>query len=72
MMNKSDLLRMLAEAQAEREHILSRVGVERMTEPGVAGSWTVKDVVAHVDHYFHHAGDVAGWLEGGAACQHRN
>jgi hypothetical protein len=47
-MNKTDLSKLLDEARAEWEQALSGVGHERMTEPGVAGNWTVKDVVAHV------------------------
>jgi len=44
----------LATMQAERaqwEALLAAIGEARMTEPGVAGHWSVKDVVAHISAY---------------------
>src|SRR5690349_17521180 len=43
--------RLLAELQAEQEQfeaLLDQIGTERMDQPGVAGHWSVKDIVAHL------------------------
>lgn len=39
------------EAWAEWEALLARVAPARLDEPGVAGDWSVKDIVAHVAWY---------------------
>ena len=42
---------LLAELDSEREAwegLLAQIGEDRMEEPGVAGSWSIKDVVAHL------------------------
>ena len=46
--------KVLADLRAERtrwEALLAEVGAERLTEPGVAGDWSVKDVLGHVTAY---------------------
>ena len=47
-MNKAEFLDALQSGRAEWEALLSEVGEVRMTVPGVAGQWSVKDIVAHV------------------------
>lgn len=37
----------IREGRAEWDSTLARVPRERMTEPGVEGSWSVKDIIAH-------------------------
>ena len=47
-MTKAELLAVLRVGRAEWESLLIEVGEARMTQPGVAGEWSVKDIVAHV------------------------
>jgi uncharacterized protein (TIGR03083 family) len=44
----ADLLATVRDARARWDALLARVPRERMTEPGLPGGWSVKDVVAHV------------------------
>lgn len=46
--SKAQLLTELQGEQAAWEALLSSIGEEHMTEPGVAGEWSIKDVVAHL------------------------
>lgn len=50
-MDKAELLRRIRDTRATWDTLLAEVGPERMTLPGVAGEWTVKDLVAHVAVY---------------------
>lgn len=50
-MSKSELLAPLNARRAEWEALLAEVPEGRMTEPGAAGTWSVKDVLAHVAVY---------------------
>src|SRR5438552_16603438 len=45
---KAVLIATLSASRAELESVLSQVPPERMTEPGACGSWSVKDVLAHL------------------------
>lgn len=45
---KAQLLAELQGEQAAWEALLSSIGEERMTEPGVAGEWSMKDLIAHI------------------------
>lgn len=47
-MSKTRLLAELQDEQAAWEALLSDIGEARMTEPGVAGEWSIKDIVAHL------------------------
>ena len=47
-MNKSEFLDTLQTVRAQWEELLAEVGKARMQEPGVAGEWSVKDIIAHV------------------------
>ena len=46
--SKAQFLETMRSERAHWEALLSKVGETRMTEPGVAGDWSVKDIVAHV------------------------
>lgn len=48
---KAKLLDELGAARAEWDTLLAEVGEERMTEPGAAGDWSVKDMIAHLTSY---------------------
>jgi len=55
--------RFLETLQAERsawEALLDEVGEERVSEPGAAGDWSVKDIIAHVTAYER---GLVEWLE---------
>ena len=47
-MSKAQLLAELQNEQAAWEALLSAIDDARMTEPGVAGDWSIKDIVAHL------------------------
>jgi hypothetical protein len=63
-MTKAQLLAELRAARAEWDALMAQVGEERMTEPGAAGVWSVKDVVAHLTSY-------ARWYANAAEAQLR-
>jgi hypothetical protein len=46
--SKAQLLDDLRAEQAGWEALLSDIGEEHMTQPGVAGEWSIKDIVAHL------------------------
>jgi hypothetical protein len=45
---KAALIAALRANRAELESVVSHVPPELMTEPGACGSWSVKDVFAHL------------------------
>jgi hypothetical protein len=47
-MSKAELLRDLDEEYKQWEALLAEIGGQRMEQPGVAGHWSVKDIVAHI------------------------
>ena len=49
--SKASLLHELRAARAEWDALMAEVGEGRMTEPGAAGDWSVKDVMAHLTSY---------------------
>lgn len=50
-MSKSALLEKVDAGRTEWDALISDVPEARMTEPGAAGDWSVKDVLAHVAVY---------------------
>ena len=47
-MRRADLLAELKSENEAYESLLAQIGEERMDEPGAAGAWSIKDVVAHL------------------------
>ena len=47
-MNKAKLLRELQEEYQIWQALLDQIGPARMDQPGVAGAWSIKDIVAHL------------------------
>jgi len=45
---KAAVIDLIRAKQAELEQVLAPLSEQRMTTPGVAGEWSIKDVVAHV------------------------
>lgn len=48
---KSEVLATMRSEREAWEDLLSKVGASRMSEPGVEGDWSVKDVIAHITFY---------------------
>ncbi len=46
--SKAQLLNDLKDEQARWEALLDEIGEARMTQPGVAGDWSIKDIIAHL------------------------
>ncbi|MFQ6001234.1 MAG: DinB family protein [Anaerolineae bacterium] len=58
MADHMDKIKLLSALQTERarwEGLLAEVGEARMTQAGVEGEWSVKDIIAHVTAY-------EGWI----------
>lgn len=47
-MNKAELLSGLQEEYRNWQTLLDHIGPARMDQPGVAGPWSIKDIVAHL------------------------
>ena len=47
-MDKTMFISTLKKAREEWDALLAQVGEEQMLQPGAAGKWSVKDVIAHV------------------------
>ena len=47
-MDKTTFIETLLARRAAWEALFAEVGEARMLQPGVAGEWSVKDVIAHV------------------------
>ena len=47
-MDKATFIETLHTDRAEWEALLAQISEERMLEPGAAGAWSVKDVIAHI------------------------
>ena len=50
-MDKLTFLNKIRETHVEWLSLLAEVGRSRMTEPGLPGGWSVKDVIAHITWY---------------------
>ncbi len=57
-MTKDKFLSTLRSERANWEALIAKVDVSRMTQPGVAGEWSLKDVLAHVAVYEEWTGSV--------------
>ncbi|HTP10273.1 MAG TPA: ClbS/DfsB family four-helix bundle protein [Anaerolineae bacterium] len=45
------LLEVMRTARSNWEALLAEAGEARLTEPGVEGDWSVKDIIAHITYY---------------------
>ena len=59
-MNKARLLDTLQAERARWEALLAQVGEARMTQAGMAGDWSVKDIIAHIAW---HEREIAGVMQ---------
>jgi hypothetical protein len=46
--SKAQLLKDLKDEETQWEALLGDIGEEHMTQPGVAGEWSIKDIVGHL------------------------
>jgi hypothetical protein len=51
VMSREQLLAKMRAARTHWESLLAQVPEARMTEPGVEGEWSLKDVIAHLEAY---------------------
>ncbi|HEX6780018.1 MAG TPA: maleylpyruvate isomerase N-terminal domain-containing protein [Ktedonobacterales bacterium] len=51
LMNKAIFLETLQTGRAQWEALLTKVDQARMTEPGIEGEWSLKDILAHIAWY---------------------
>jgi hypothetical protein len=47
-MNRAELLEAIRTERGHWDAVLAEIDEKQMSEPGVAGAWSVKDIVAHV------------------------
>ena len=47
-MDKATFLETLHTTRTEWETLLAQISEDRMLEPGAAGTWSVKDIIAHI------------------------
>ncbi len=50
-MNKMMFIAKLEQARTHWEDLLAQLDEQRMNQPGVVGSWSVKDLIAHISWY---------------------
>lgn len=48
-MRKSELLKWLQDEYQQWEAFLAQIGPERMEQPGVNGSWSMRDIISHLN-----------------------
>ncbi|HEU5369363.1 MAG TPA: ClbS/DfsB family four-helix bundle protein [Ktedonobacterales bacterium] len=46
--SKAQILNEVKHEQAQWEALLADIGEAHMTQPGVAGAWSIKDIIAHL------------------------
>ncbi len=47
----TQLLEVMRTARSKWEALLAEVGETRLTEPGVEGDWSLKDIIAHITYF---------------------
>ena len=60
------LLVTMRAARTEWEELLAEAGAARLTEPGVEGDWSLKDIIGHISYYEAWAADVLSAIRRGA------
>ena len=57
---REELVTLIENAQMEIEGLIELVGEAKLTEPGVTGEWSVKDILAHMTAWEER---IAAWAE---------
>jgi hypothetical protein len=57
-MTKAEFLDLVRNGRAEWDALIAHIDEARMTEPGVEGEWSLKDILAHVTGYEREMADV--------------
>ena len=52
-MTKTELLQWLQDEYRQWQALLDQIGSERMEQPNVAGTWSIKDMIAHLTGWHH-------------------
>jgi hypothetical protein len=52
-------------ARSDWDALLAEVGQARWEQPGVAGDWSIKDIIAHITYFENWATEVTGAIERG-------
>jgi hypothetical protein len=47
----AQLIEVIRTARSDWEALLAEVSAARLTEPGVEGDWSMKDIIAHITYY---------------------
>ena len=50
-MNNITFISMLEQARSQWEDVLAQLNEQHMVQQGIVGSWSVKDLIAHVSWY---------------------
>jgi uncharacterized protein (TIGR03083 family) len=50
-LKKSELVELMCKTRAEFDELLAELGTDQMTRNGVAGDWSIKDMLAHIAWY---------------------
>jgi hypothetical protein len=60
LLTKPELLDVMRAERAKWVALLAEIGEARLTEPGAAGDWNLKDVIAHLTYY---EDAISSWLD---------
>lgn len=52
-MTKDEFLELIRSARTQWQALLAEIPERKMSEPGVAGEWSLKDILAHIAWYYH-------------------
>jgi len=61
----AQLLEVMRTARSNWEALLTEAGEARLSEPGVEGDWSLKDIIAHISYYEGWAADCVAALRRG-------
>ena len=50
-LTNAELIEVMRTARANWETLLAEAGEARLTEPGVEGDWSLKDIIAHITYF---------------------
>ena len=66
----TQLLEVMRTARSNWEALLAEVGEARLTEPGVEGDWSLKDIIAHITYYETRAAECVAAIRRGEPLPH--
>ncbi len=66
----TQLLEVMRTARSDWEALLTEAGEARLTEPGVEGDWSLKDIIAHIAYYERWTADCVAAIRRGEPLPH--